>query len=242
MGVDTIFELARPDGIASGIAAFTLKFVVVVMVWPYAPRPEASASASRPHFSTVVIVAQPHAAGDCAFVAVVVFILLPCWYRVRFVLLCAFMDLWLSGSIIRLVRRRSGIGEFGNALLGYRVSAESGPASKVGGTLDGVGVAWNSGKAYLHPVRRSRGLANQVQGSLCRRKDLDHNGSGGGAARIILNGVGEHVDPDEIGGGRVDDIRAGERHRPAIGAVRAYVTDGKRCGDVLRRSGEQLIH
>src|SRR6266571_4609239 len=144
------------------------------MVWPYAPRPEASASASRPHFSTVVIVAQPHAAGDRAFVAVVVFILLPCWYRVRFVLLCAFMDLWLSGSIIRLVRRRSGIGEFGNALLGY--------------------------------------------------------------------GVGEHVDPDEIGGGRVDDIRAGERHRPAIGAVRAYVTDGKRCGDVLRRSGEQLIH
>src|SRR6266478_2742034 len=74
IGVDTIFELASPDGTASGIAAFTLKFVVVVMVWPYAPRPEASASASRPHFSTVVIVAQPHAAGDCAFVAVVVFI------------------------------------------------------------------------------------------------------------------------------------------------------------------------
>src|SRR5437016_2400858 len=91
IGVDTIFELARPDGTASGIATFTLKFVVVVMVWPYAPRPEASASASRPHFSTVVIVAQPHAAGDCAFVAVVVFILFPCWYRVRFVLLCAFM-------------------------------------------------------------------------------------------------------------------------------------------------------
>src|SRR6266850_2503766 len=87
MGVDTIFELAKPEGTASGIAAFTLKLVVVVMVWPYAPRPKASASASRPHFSTVVIVAQPQAAGDCAFVAVVVFILFPCWYRVRFVLL-----------------------------------------------------------------------------------------------------------------------------------------------------------
>src|SRR5437899_9461952 len=136
------------------------------MVWPYAPRPEASASASRPHFSTVVIVAQPHAAGDCAFVAVVVFILLPCWYRVRFVLLCAFMDLWLSGSIIRLVRRRSGIGEFGNALLGYCVGADIRPGIKVSGTLDGVGVTWNPGKTHLHSVRRGHGLANEVQGSL----------------------------------------------------------------------------
>src|SRR5258706_9120902 len=114
------------------------------MVWPYAPWPKASASASRPDFSTVVIVAQPHAAGDCAFVAVVVFILFPCWYRVRFVLLCAFMALWLSGSIIRLVRWWSGIGEFSNALLGYCVSADRRPGSQVRGTLDSVGVAWDS--------------------------------------------------------------------------------------------------
>src|SRR5438552_9366360 len=162
MGVDTIFELARPDGIASGIAAFTLKFVVVVMVWPYAPRPEASASASRPHFSTVVIVAQPHAAGDCAFVAVVAFILFPCWYRVRFMFVKA-PQLWLSGSVVALVGRWIGIYEFGNALLGYRVGAEGRPRIKVGGTLDGVGIAWNSGKAHFHPVRRCCGLAYDVQ-------------------------------------------------------------------------------
>src|SRR6267378_7292270 len=163
MGVDTIFELAKPEGTASGIAEFTLKLVVVVMVWPYAPRPKASASASRPHFSTVVIVAQPHAAGDCAFVAVVVFILFPCWYRVRLVLLMCIYGLWLSCSIKGLVRRWGGIGEFSNTLLRNSVGANTRPGSKVGGTLDSVGVTWNPGKTHLVPLRGGRGLAKEAQ-------------------------------------------------------------------------------
>src|SRR6266446_1053659 len=50
MGVETILELARPEGASSGTTWPTGKLVLVVIVWAEAERPQPRATANREHF------------------------------------------------------------------------------------------------------------------------------------------------------------------------------------------------
>src|SRR2546423_1352214 len=49
IGVETIFELANPEGASSGISRPTGKLVLVVIVWAEADRPQPRATANREH-------------------------------------------------------------------------------------------------------------------------------------------------------------------------------------------------
>src|SRR6266404_2291463 len=64
IGVETILELARPEGASSGISRPTGKLVLVVIVWAEAERPQPRATANRERlrellFIIVLIIFEP---------------------------------------------------------------------------------------------------------------------------------------------------------------------------------------
>ena len=64
IGVETIFELANPEGASSGISRPTGKLVLVVIVWAEADRPQPRATANREPFRelffiNVLIILEP---------------------------------------------------------------------------------------------------------------------------------------------------------------------------------------